>query len=128
VLTVIQRNERNDPTSRIGAKRNTPDRWLWLSHHDSPEEDMSGDFLAATDFIHRHLKDGHSVLTHCHAGISRSATMVTAYLLRFHASQFPSVESALTWLRERRWIVDPNPGFVKQLEGWRLQWIVRERG
>lgn len=122
VLTVIQRDERNDAdwlAQRLGPERTTSERWLWLSHHDAPEEDMSGDFGKATDFISGHLRAGRNVLVHCHAGMSRSATMVSAYLLHYHPAKFPSVASAIEWLRERRSIVDPNPGFVKQLEGWK---------
>jgi protein-tyrosine phosphatase len=126
VLTVIQRNERNDPSwlaQKLGPKRNTVERWLWLSHHDTPDEDMSVDFERAVNFIHGHLSKGRSILIHCHAGASRSATMICAYLLRFHGDQFPSVDSAIDWLQARRPIVDPNIGFRAQLEEWRIRWI-----
>lgn len=127
VLTVVQRNERNDPdwlASKVGTQRS----WLWLSHADTPEENMSGDFIEATDFIDEHLRAGRRVLVHCHAGMSRSATMVAAYLLRFHPQRFPSADSAIAYLQGRRWIVDPNPGFRKQLEGWAQRWNGRDRG
>jgi protein-tyrosine phosphatase len=128
VLTVIQRNDRNDPawlTQRVGTKR----AWVWLSHHDDPSEDMSMDFERATDFIELHLSKGHNVLVHCHAGMSRSATMVAAYLLRFHAAKFPTPQSAIEWLQQKRAIVDPNPGFRRQLEGWsRRRWTTSSGG
>src|SRR5208283_3116710 len=94
VLTVIQRNARNDPDWL--AQRIVPGKraWLWLSHHDDPHDDMSVDFAEATAFIHTHVGQGHNVLIHCHAGMSRSATMVAAYLLRYHGDQFPTVAAA----------------------------------
>lgn len=52
------------------------------------------------------------LLIHCMAGVSRSATVLTAYLIRHREMTF---ESALRLVRDARFQVDPNPGFRKQL-------------
>lgn len=72
----------------------------------------------AADFIQDvHLKDKNArILVHCAQGISRSATMVIAYLLKYHAKAYGNVESALAFVRKQRGIVAPNSGFLEQLD------------
>lgn len=52
------------------------------------------------------------VLVHCQAGMSRSATVVAAFLMR--ELRLDPVE-AITFLRERRPVVDPSETFWHQL-------------
>ena len=53
-----------------------------------------------------------SVLVHCYHGKSRSAALVTAFLM---AKYKMSVEKALGLLKSKRKSVNPNPGFMAQL-------------
>ncbi|KAI0035337.1 protein-tyrosine phosphatase-like protein [Vararia minispora EC-137] len=55
------------------------------------------------------------VLVHCMMGISRSATVVCAYLIAEHNM---SAGDALTFTRSKRPIVRPNIGFERQLHEW----------
>ncbi|KAI0794496.1 protein-tyrosine phosphatase-like protein, partial [Fomes fomentarius] len=67
-----------------------------------------------TDFIRRALEDKrNTVLVHCAMGISRSATVVCAYLIATHAL---SPAHALDFLISKREIVCPNLGFRRQLD------------
>lgn len=66
----------------------------------------------ATSFIQRHLVAGNSCLVHCQMGISRSATIVLANLLRY---QEMNLQQAYTHVKERRPLINPNTGFWKQL-------------
>ena len=52
------------------------------------------------------------MLVHCVAGVSRSPTIVIAYLMR---SRGISLREAYDVVRTRRSIVNPNFGFMKQL-------------
>ncbi|KAH7104072.1 protein-tyrosine phosphatase-like protein [Auriculariales sp. MPI-PUGE-AT-0066] len=65
------------------------------------------------EFIDGALSDGGKVLVHCFAGVSRSATVVAAYLM---AKRDMSPKEALDYMRERRPVVGPNQGFLKQLD------------
>jgi atypical dual specificity phosphatase len=53
------------------------------------------------------------VLVHCLAGMSRSATIVIAYLL---ATTPMTTDEATEFVRSKRSIIRPNYGFTKQLE------------
>lgn len=53
------------------------------------------------------------VLVHCIQGKSRSATVVAAYLMRYLGYTRADAVQAMV---QRRPIVDPNPGFLKQLD------------
>ena len=56
-------------------------------------------------------KEG-KVLVHCHAGISRSATICMAYLM---ATRKLRMEEAYEFVKTRRRVVSPNFNFMGQL-------------
>ncbi|GBM26108.1 Dual specificity protein phosphatase 3 [Araneus ventricosus] len=68
-------------------------------------------FEEAAVFIDEALKSGGKVLVHCQAGISRSATLVCAFLMLKHGF---TVQEAVKSVRKNRAII-PNDGFLKQL-------------
>ncbi|KAG1653695.1 Dual specificity protein phosphatase 3 [Nymphon striatum] len=68
-------------------------------------------FNEAAEFIGDALNDGGCVLVHCQSGISRSTTLVVAFLM---LKKLMSVREALTQVRQHRQIL-PNDGFLKQL-------------
>ncbi|RDX51222.1 phosphatases II [Lentinus brumalis] len=84
-----------------------------------PIQDVEGaDILqhldVTTAFITSALEDKrNTVLVHCAMGISRSATVVCAYLIAAHA--MPPHE-ALEFVISKREIVWPNPAFQRQLQ------------
>ncbi|KAK3376093.1 protein-tyrosine phosphatase-like protein [Lasiosphaeria ovina] len=64
------------------------------------------------------------VLVHCSEGVSRSPTVVVAYLMRKHRSTAAAV---LRDVKRRRRVVDPNCNFLEQLHLWEeLQYDVWE--
>ncbi|KZV74576.1 phosphatases II [Peniophora sp. CONT] len=73
-----------------------------------------------TDFIRNALEESKSnkVLVHCMMGVSRSATVVCAYLISHHKM---SAREAVTFTRDQRTVVRPNIGFAKQLEEYARQ-------
>lgn len=69
-------------------------------------------FLILSEIIDAHLKKKHRILVHCTAGISRSATIVAAYLM--WKRQW-SASIALDFIQTKRPIICPNIGFIKAL-------------
>jgi Dual specificity phosphatase, catalytic domain len=55
-------------------------------------------------------------------GVSRSAAIVIAYLIRKRGMSF---DSAVTFVRQRRPCIKPNSGFVRCLREWERQWCPR---
>jgi len=52
------------------------------------------------------------VLVHCQAGISRSATLVIAYLIKH---QKMNLKDAYLHVKSKRPQIGPNKGFIQQL-------------
>jgi hypothetical protein len=59
------------------------------------------------------IDSGGCVLIHCWAGISRSATIVLAYLMRRKGM---ALDVAWCFVKERRSCINPNDGFILELE------------
>ncbi|KAL4640010.1 dual specificity protein phosphatase 13 [Arapaima gigas] len=80
--------------------------------NDLPTFDMSPYFYSAADYIHKALDTpGAKIFVHCAVGVSRSASLVLAYLMIYHHF---SLIDAIKRVKENRWIF-PNRGFLKQL-------------
>ena len=68
-------------------------------------------FPTAIDFILQAQAEGGNVLVHCMAGVSRSASIVIAYLMREKGMDY---ETAFAFTGSRRMVL-PNSGFQNQL-------------
>lgn len=79
---------------------------------DTEDENLLDYLEVCLDFIDQGRKEG-AVLVHCFAGVSRSAAIITAYLMR---SEQRSQEDALESLRQCCEFVCPNDGFLEQLK------------
>lgn len=82
---------------------------------DVESEDLSPFFDECVKFISTALKAGGHVLVHCSAGVSRSATICLAYLIRKKHMKY---EKALEHVRSLRPVVCPNSGFIQQLRSF----------
>merc|ERR1711920_463690 len=89
---------------------------LILHVEDVPSSNISEHFEASKDFISAALNHG-GVLVHCFEGRSRSATIVTAFLVAADSSP-ANVATALSAVRGKRSLVKPNQGFIDQLRDW----------
>jgi predicted protein tyrosine phosphatase len=79
---------------------------------DLPEEPLSCHFAKCFEFIDEALKNGR-VLVHCNAGISRSVSIVVAFLM---CRRQKSLFEAISQVKAARPRAQPNAGFVKQLK------------
>ncbi|KAM9194529.1 dual specificity protein phosphatase 18 isoform 1-T1 [Dugong dugon] len=85
---------------------------------DSPISRLCDFFDPIADHIHSvEMKQGRTLL-HCTAGVSRSATLCLAYLMKYHAM---SLLDAHTWTKSCRPIIRPNSGFWEQLIHYEFQ-------
>eukprot|EP00029_Vermamoeba_vermiformis_P007992 TRINITY_DN3616_c0_g1_i1.p1 TRINITY_DN3616_c0_g1~~TRINITY_DN3616_c0_g1_i1.p1 ORF type:complete len:576 (-),score=114.73 TRINITY_DN3616_c0_g1_i1:23-1750(-) len=90
---------------------------------DSYQQEIQSQFEHTIKFIEEAIASGGKVLVHCQVGMSRSATLVIAYLM--HAKKMKYME-AFAYTVERRNVVNPNPGFKKQLAAF--EEMLRGRG
>ncbi|XP_051936921.1 dual specificity protein phosphatase 19-like [Hippocampus zosterae] len=101
-----------------GVANAFPDRLIYKTVQilDLPETDITSYVNECGSFIERAREQDGVVLVHCNAGVSRSSSIVTAYLmwregLAFHEA-FRQVKLARPSSR-------PNSGFYRQLQNYR---------
>jgi len=93
--------------------------------YDHPESNISIAFPRAIMVIEEARKQKKKVLIHCHAGISRSSTILAAYYLYKGLPSQPRytrittsltrVEDVIRFIKSKRPFVLPNVGFIKLL-------------
>jgi len=85
---------------------------------DTPSADLKSHLDDACARIEKSLASGKNVLVHCQQGISRSASVVIAYLIKKYGMSY---EYAFAFVKRYRACIDPNPGFVKCLKEWEIR-------
>ena len=92
-----------------------PDRikYLHLELEDKEEVSIIDQFEKTIHFMNTAFADSSSrILVHCNLGISRSSSLILAYLMKtYNATLF----EAFKYVKNRRPIVCPNIGFLHQL-------------
>ena len=73
--------------------------------------DLAKEFERAIEFIEKHIETG-NVYVHCFAGVSRSSTIVIAYLMK---ARRKSLTEIAKYVKSKRSVVSPNTGFYRQL-------------
>merc|ERR1712086_452261 len=95
---------------------------LRLEVLDLPETNLMAQFTECNSFIGDAIAEGGQVLVHCQWGMSRSATLVVAYICTRDRSD---VDEVLEGLVKVRPVVNPtepgglNSGFLEQLRAWK---------
>lgn len=84
-----------------------------ISLPDNEEEDIGQHFERAFAFLDAAESKGERVFVHCHQGVSRSATILLAYLMYKRSW---TLKEAYAYVKEKRKQINPNIGFWKQLE------------
>jgi len=91
-----------------------------VEYHRVDVEDMGREpielfFPEATEFIHNQLLQERPVLIHCKAGVSRSASVLLAYLMEYCGH---SLYDAFVLTLRHRPTITPNPGFMETLRDY----------
>jgi len=89
---------------------------LHINIEDSTETELAPRFLEASAFIHKTRVGGGTVYIHCTAGISRSTTIATAYMMATLGGL--TRDEAIGHLHRCRETVCPNEGFLAQLDAF----------
>lgn len=110
VLSVI--NDISDLSTKVQQLSMTH---MLIDMADMEEANLLPHFEQAVQFIKSALEQGGKVLVHCQAGISRSASVVLAYLM---AVEKTGLDSALASIRHTYPQASPNEGFLHQLQLW----------
>lgn len=112
IVTVL---EREHGTHAMAALRVVQ---MSLRLDDLDDAPIYDTFSPACEFIDAALLEGGTVYVHCLMGISRSPTIVAAYLIWKRGI---GLEEALRILRAARPIIEPNNGFLSALLKWHVQ-------
>lgn len=86
--------------------------YLTLDIADSKMESIIALFSAVNKFINEAFKKKSKVLVHGNTGISRSATLVVAYVMETYNLSYVQ---ALKLVKEKRGCINPNESFTAQL-------------
>lgn len=86
---------------------------LYIPCLDLPETILTDIWSMSNEFIETVKERNGTVLVHCNAGVSRSASVVIGYLIMKCGFSF---ESAYDLVKSKRNCVRPNDGFLKQLK------------
>lgn len=85
---------------------------MYIQLSDTPKENILAHFNDSYKFIDDGVKNG-GVLVHCYFGVSRSAALVLAYIMKKYQLSFAE---AFERVKKKRKLICPNPGFVSQLK------------
>jgi protein-tyrosine phosphatase len=100
---------------------------LRVAVDDTPTSDIKRHFSKCVQFIESQLSDTknaskktrkNKILVFCRGGISRSSTVIISYLMKAFCM---TVEEALSFLKKRRALVQPNNGFLQQLKEYEIE-------
>ncbi len=96
--------------------------YLKIEELDLPSVNLKKHFHRSSQFIRDAVNAGGKVFVHCNAGISRSSTVVIAYLMEYEGKSFLA---ALEHLKSVRPYARPNEGFCRQLEEFEAELDLR---
>ncbi|KAI9184304.1 Dual specificity protein phosphatase 14 [Blastocladiella emersonii ATCC 22665] len=93
-------------------------QYLRIALDDVPGARIEEHFETAVNFIENaRMSPGTRVLVHCYAGVSRSASMILAYLIRYHNC---TLLQAFDAVYRRRPVIQPNEGFARKLQRYEM--------
>ncbi len=99
------------------SQTEVPYRYRIPVNDDKQEDSLLAMYLylpSIIEKIRKHIENNDNVYVHCHAGMQRSACVVSAYLMATHNMNF---EQTYNYLKSRRPIVyTPNVNFRRSLD------------
>ncbi|KAK2174916.1 hypothetical protein NP493_767g01000 [Ridgeia piscesae] len=99
-------------TIEIPNKRFAAVECVKITVDDSPDVNLKAHFDYCLAKIDEVQQRGGKTLVHCIAGVSRSATICIAYMMKHHGM---TLRQAYQHVKQKRPIIRPNVGFFQQL-------------
>lgn len=101
---------------RVGEELSmrNPDKYDYMNIdiYDHNDENIYQHFESSFNFIDKALIKKENVFVHCKFGISRSATIVISYIIQKFKYR---TNEAMAFISSKRPMINPNKGFIKQL-------------
>ena len=111
VISALTEEEYED---NMIAEQDFPNiQWHRLVIDDEPNENITKYFYTVHNIISNAIANKQNVIVHCAAGMSRSPTLVLAYLMIENKWCF---EEAYNYMKAKRPYISTNIGFIKQLK------------
>lgn len=95
------------PTNELKWHKSKEFKYMRIKIYDFPNSNIHNYFDSAITFI-----NNAPTLVHCLYGISRSASIVIAYIMKIYKISFIN---AIKYVKTKRSIIHPNYGFVNKL-------------
>lgn len=112
IVTVVR-------NAKVSHNKSDINDHLYVPADDVETYDISQHFEETYNFIDKVRKKS-NILVHCYAGISRSATIVIAYLLKKYNYSLDKVICMVKRKRNKVFFylfqINPNKGFIEQLK------------
>ncbi|KAJ8012146.1 hypothetical protein DPEC_G00065640 [Dallia pectoralis] len=105
----------------VGGREMT---YLCISAADLPTQNLMQHFKQSIVFMHESRLKGEGCLVHCLAGVSRSVTLVVAYIMTVTGLGW---KETLAAVRAARSCASPNLGFQHQLEEFETNHVAQYR-
>ena len=116
---LLDAHEITHVVSCIGTQYFEDIKYHVINLDDSPDANIYQYLYDAVEFVDEAIAQNGNVFVHCYAGISRSASIVLAYIM---AIKKYKLTNALTALQGARPICQPNSGFMFQLKCF--EWVL----
>lgn len=102
-----------DTNINFGDGSNSTIRKHYVDCLDLPETSLKPMIKRAFEIMNDVFVENGTILIHCNAGVSRSASICIAYLI---LEKNMSFDAAFALVKSKRECIQPNPGFLQQLK------------
>lgn len=122
-IITLETRFKNDEILELYRKMKIDYMYIYIL--DDPRSYIYMYFNDAYYFIKRHIEKNENVLVHCWAGVSRSASIVLYFIMRYLSETNPYYRElsvcckynyALSIVKQKRNFINPNKGFVQQIK------------
>ena len=117
ILTLLANNELNTSDQQFLSDSNRF-TWKWIKIKDgfnpidNETDNLQNTLNECADFINTQLLNNKKTIVHCAAGMSRSPTMILAYLIKYKSMK---LNKAIKLMDNKRPCIGPNRYYKEQL-------------